>query len=501
MDPIRLMTSAVEDPHSLKVSERGTVLEVTLECRGDTLPSDETVKAILGQCHPRDEASLSLVSGIGESLYFRTQEDVTGTEEFRDDLDPDDTVEIKLTVDKRIVEGSMSIYSYQHFSEWLLSRSLRELMHSFDMFIAKENAFVFDLLNDDLLLATKTIVFRTKDKSIDQTAFDRLGRLALCRQVASFHNAGEYGLLPDDFHVVVSQRGDALVARFAQLETLLSMVYIGSSSALDGNGFTVRIDGHKNTSFCYQTDTGLAANTELFRIYDWIYTDGNPADKAIIARNVISHHCKYVDLIRTTDETYASIQSNFALYQKDNVYKYLELKNKLAEFIIDLVARFGEATLGLADKLKANMTAFFAFLVTAFLGNLVSSNPVPLTGIFTKEITRLSYFVLAGSLAYMIIGLAEMHYKMQRISKGYDALKDGYRELLDENDLAEMFRQDKVLRENQAEAARLRIIICAVWLIALVAVFFVVEALSTAPVLLPHLRAFLGLLKLLVAFS
>lgn len=57
----------------------------------------------------------------------------------------------------------------------------------------------------------------------------------------------------------------------------------------------------------------------------------------------------------------ASIQSNYNLYLKENVKAYLELKNKVAEFISDTVSRTGEYATGLLDKFKSNIIAIFGF--------------------------------------------------------------------------------------------------------------------------------------------
>lgn len=63
-------------------------------------------------------------------------------------------------------------------------------------------------------------------------------------------------------------------------------------------------------------------------MYSWIFTDGNAADKAIIARNVLSLHCKYSSLIDIDELAFASMQSNYNLYLRNNVNQYLELKTK-----------------------------------------------------------------------------------------------------------------------------------------------------------------------------
>lgn len=61
---------------------------------------------------------------------------------------------------------------------------------------------------------------------------------------------------------------------------------------------------------------------------------------------------------------------------KDNVGQYLELKNKVAEFISDIVSRTGEYATELLDKFKANVIAIFGFLFTVVIAGIVSDQPL-----------------------------------------------------------------------------------------------------------------------------
>ena len=92
----------------------------------------------------------------------------------------------------------------------------------------------------------------------------------------------------------------------------------------------------------------------------------------------------------------ASIQSNYNLYLKDNVTQYLEMRNKVAEFISDIMSRTGEYATDLLDKFKTNIIAVFGFLFSVILANIVSDQP--LDNIFTRDITIILELVLVGSV-------------------------------------------------------------------------------------------------------
>lgn len=72
------------------------------------------------------------------------------------------------------------------------------------------------------------------------------------------------------------------------------------------------------------------------------------------------------------------------------------------------------------------MMAFFTFLFSVILANIVSDRP--LDNILTKEITIIFEFVLAGSIGFMIISVVEMNYKLNKLKNGYKELKNSYNE-------------------------------------------------------------------------
>ena len=109
----------------------------------------------------------------------------------------------------------------------------------------------------------------------------------------------------------------------------------------------------------------------------------------------------------------ASIQSNYNLYLKDNVTQYLEMRNKVAEFISDIMSRTGEYATDLLDKFKTNIIAVFGFLFSVILANIVSDQP--LDNIFTRDITIILELVLVGSVGYPLICYKQSKFQMEKM--------------------------------------------------------------------------------------
>ncbi|HGM1622672.1 TPA: hypothetical protein ACKOQC_002236, partial [Clostridioides difficile] len=263
---------------------------------------------------------------------------------------------------------------------------------------------------------------------------------------------------------------------FSKLRTLMSMIYVSNTAIIDNESLNVEIIGQRKTCFNYNINTQLVNNDELYKIYKWIFTDGNSVDKAIIARNIISLHCQYDDILRTDQKTFSSIQSNFSLYQRDNVVKYIELKNKLGEYIIKIVTETNDIVTGLTDKFKKNIIACFTFIFTIVLANIVSSNP--LNNIFTKDITFLLETILVGSIGYLVISVLEMNYNLKKLERGYEDLKNNYTDILDANDILEIFNNDKTFKDNVKDVKKKRILFTVIWVVAILVCFIGIKCIS-----------------------
>lgn len=111
-------------------------------------------------------------------------------------------------------------------------------------------------------------------------------RLSTCSETTHFHDQVRYQLLPDDFQLDINFEGNPLSEIFNRLVNILSLVYLSSSASLNHEILEIHIAGQRILEFQYQCSL-IAANPELYKIYNWIYTDGNATDKALIARNIL----------------------------------------------------------------------------------------------------------------------------------------------------------------------------------------------------------------------
>lgn len=206
----------------------------------------------------------------------------------------------------------------------------------------------------------------------------------------------------------------------------------------------------------------------------------------MIARNILCLHCRFSDIQKIDEKTFASIQSNYNLYLKDNVSRYIQLTNKLAEFISEVVSKTGDYVTSLLDDFKKNLIAILGFLFTVILANVVSDQP--LDNIFTRDITLILEAVLLGSVVYLIICISEAKYKVKKVQDSYDALKTNYSSLLTSEDIAQAFGNDKLITKMVNEVNRGIIRYSLLWGLFILFFLVAIEIISTEPFVTPLLQ-------------
>ena len=433
----------------------------------------------------RDKIKIYLVSEGGES--FDLKENVEEEyAEFLKGLESDETVEVSLTIDKKIVNGYLSVYSFEKFAEDISSLPIDKILTVFSNFMKKAGrSITFELFDSRDMFYTKTMFFLTAGSRPLDLDFDRTNRLLECRENAYFYNQDNYELLPDDFKIEIGYEGNPLKDLFLKMETILSACLLASNSFIQDGKLKLQIMGQRSMEY-HDTLENIQGNNNLYKIYNWIYSGGSIVDKVIIARNIICLHCKYESLLNISDGVMASIQTNYNLYLRDNVTQYLELKNKVAEFITDIVSRTGEYATEMLDKFKTNLLAILGFLFSVILANIVSDQP--LDNIFTKDITILSEIVLIASFGYLFISYQQSKYELQKVYSSYDKLKDSYREILTEDDIRECFQNDEIKTEMKRTIDRSVRIYLIMWGGILLSLLILVEYMSSEPFIWPILK-------------
>lgn len=460
------------------VSERMKVYEASFKFDIENAPAYSYFLNIIQFVSQRDKIKIILEDEAERIFDFLNANEESYTTYINNTL-ADEIVDVRIKINKEVIDNHFSIYAFDEFVNDILSLTIEEVMISFSELLKQvSDILIFDIYGSVTMFATKTMFFVPFGSRVTNQEFNRLQRIEKCKEVSYFYNFDTYEILPDDFKLIIDYENNPLTELFQKLTFLLSISFTATSSSISGSQIKGIINGQRTME--YQCDINqLPNNSHLYNIYNWIYTEGNAIDKAIIARNVISLHCKYVSVTEIDDKVMASIQSNYNLYLKENVKEYLDLKNKVAEFISETISKTGEYATGLLDKFKGNIIAIFGFMFSVILANVVSDQP--LDNIFTREITTLVECVIVGSFVYLVICYLQSRYEIQKVYDSYNQLKQNYKEILTEEDLHEIFGNDEMMLKMKKTISKSEKIYMGMWILFLISALIVVECLSSSP--------------------
>ena len=433
----------------------------------------------------RDDIRIFLFTENDERFTFNKSTAEAEYNSFIGELLEDEQIFVKLEINKEIQNRHFSVYCFEQFAEDLIRLPIEQALNAFSLILNESEGYiVFDLFDNRNIFFTKTMFFIGANNQEVNIDFDREQRLQECRETSYFYNQDHYELLPDDFKIIVGYEGNPFVELFQKFETILSLCMLASNSSILRGNLKLQILGQRSVEYTYDLKD-IEGNPILYKVYDWIYSGGSSIDKALIARNIICLHCKYEPLLCLDLKALAAILSNYNLYLKENVTQYLELKNKVAEFISGIVSKTGEYATELLDKFKTNLIAIFGFLFTVIIANIVSDQP--LDNIFTKDITAILELVLAGSVVYLIISFKQSQYQMKKVYDSYEELKKSYDQILTDDDIKESFQDDKIIMDMKKTVSKSQKMYLSIWICFLVILLVCLERISDNPIIFPFI--------------
>ena len=477
-----------------RISERSKILDVEFNYSIGSFPQYSQLVDLIHSFPQRDNIVISL-KNENDDLFYLSSQDLSSQQKYdsyQRDCEYSEQMSAKISINKNVKNGVISIYDFSSFAQELSELPLESLLSSFSALLSESNQLIFEVFDKEILFKTKTMMFSSASQEVVLDPFDREHRINVCSETTHFYEQAIYQVLPDDFHIEINFEGNPLSEMFDKITHVLSLIYLSSSASLNHEILEIQVTGQRTLEFQCQYAT-VIPNPELYKIYNWIYTGGNSTDKALIARNIFCLHCRFSDIQKIDGKTFASIQSNYNLYLKDNVSQYIQLTNKLAEFISEEVAKTGDYAISMLEKFKANLLAIFGFLFTVVLANIVSDSP--LDNILTHDVTFILEAVLFGSAIYLVVCVFETKYKMRRVYDSYTALKKNYSSVLTPEDINLAFDEDHLMTEMRNEVTKgMRRYTC-LWGMFILVSFLAIEIVSSEPFAWPLMQKLFSMIK------
>lgn len=463
---------------NISISERLNTVEASFCIEFQNLPIMEELQYIFSIVPTRDTLELTLKSDSGDIIQItNSQVENCDISKLTNGLSFDDEIDVSIRIDKDDLDNIFSIYDFDSFSNDLIQRATIEVMKWFSDRLRDKDFLRFEVFDYDISFATRTLAFESSGDAIFSPKVNRLQRLRNCKENACFYNMNTYEMIPDDFIFEgIMRAGDSLKSLFGKLATILSLIYVVSSSSIDDDGINLQINGQRTINQMIALNN-IEEDEKWISIYNWIFTDGNPTDKMLITHNVMSLYCKYESFLSINETMFDAIKTNYNLYLRTNASQYLDMKREIGKFIQNIVAQISDYALSILGKFKANLIAIFVFLFTVVLTDIGTVQNWE--DIFTKHTIYIIELFAMGSMVYMVICIFETIYKLKKVRIGYEELRGNYKDVLSDLEINEAFQDDRLFDDANKSAKSGLIGWSIAWGILLLLCVLIIEIFTT----------------------
>lgn len=327
-----------------------------------------------------------------------------------------------------------------------------ELLEHFKLFNT-ENQIHFKSWDTITPFSTSNISFFNSSGTPDSsTLINRLPLIDKRNKSCHFTNDSEYKFTPDDFYIQTDCIYPEIKEKFDTLLSLHLIIYLCDYSELtkkqDGCYIEYKMKGYRLINQQIKSSTiDKSGNEELFRIYNWVYNQGNFVDKIGLARNVLSIHMTGDNITSITKGTLKSIESSYDIYLKENVKQYIDIKNKISEFLISQSDKASEITKNMFTTFKTSFWSVITFFLSVFLIKIITSNSYK--GTVTIETLLVTLLFIVMSFVYLYITNKEVNEEKERLLTRYETVKNRYKDLLNEDDLNNIIDTQKLKKDDE----------------------------------------------------
>lgn len=384
---------------------------------------------------------LSVIISVDETDPARhplnNTDDLDKVMSLNEEIDAESTTVINFETIKSDTDG-LKIYNSKAFYKFLNTLTLHQLFTNFSLRYSHCNSVKMVFKNSEYILKTNLFNSSIVDNE------EKSAKLESWNFAANSQNIGQYGFIPEDFMITdYSEDFSEYKVLFDKLSFILSVSFIADVSAIKDDIFEYKIIGYKKIDQSLKFhELRLTSDNYFYKVYSWIYSQeqSNIEDKLGLARNIISRHIVLNTNVSIIDiECFSAIISAYKIYLKDNVEKYIETKNKVAEISTELTVKSKEISTYVISSFKNNNLTLSTFFISLFVFNSLSDNSE--AKIFTLEKYYLTIVILLISLVYLIITRIQVNAELKAQEEYYNSIKNIYTDVFDQKELNTLFSE------------------------------------------------------------
>ncbi|WP_296619222.1 hypothetical protein [Marivirga sp.] len=383
-------------------------------------------------------------------------------------------IAFELLIDKTQTGNLRHIYDFNAFDNFWKDITPYDLLKIFKELLLENDKIFFKFLEKDLES------FYTSKFTFGYVVNHSLGAINpfVINENCHFGNFQVFPFAPDYFHLI-KRTGvkTAIEEKMDILTGLFSVISIFDITSIKENTFHYKLTGYRAYEGELPLDKMDSSSQIYYLIFDWIYSSkGNLADKIGLARNIISI---YIDGKSLTVESsiILSIKSSYNVYLKENVSKYLEVRNKLFDDLSWISQKSSEIVEKFLVDYQRSILTFLSFFISIFIIRVISTETN--SGIFNKEATILSFAFLFLSLIFFGFSRWTLYMEKERLIRKYQNLKMRYTDLLEKHDIEEILKDDSEFKYEKDFINQRVSLYSILWLITIVVLMCAILSVSS----------------------
>ena len=439
---------SVKNSHELSVKyENFTWYELEFAFRLESIPDPSILMSYLPEISSRDQWYMRMTQSEADDDIFEIHAGVDISSSCdRDRLETYVNCDVRLNfrVEKQKVLTVLSIYDLPLFCHYLKDLAVYECINAIHNNL--DPSLILEVWGDSVeRFSTNSFAVIAKGEKLPKIGenLEFRDRYDQCTQQCHWITNLPC-LLPDDLFIVSAEIGGELMSIFNQLCLLVSSYFVADFSDIQRELIEIKISGFKALkyrsisnvlvgSLCFNEDS----SKQWYKIYDWCYIGGYRSEKISLARNIISLNCSNIDTLQLNDSTLSAIQSNFLIFERDNVRQYIKVRNEVSKILLDLQEKVNSIVESFTGDFRKNVLTIGSFFLTVVVVRLVSKGDV--YGCFTTNILLLSYFFILLSAVNLVYSRFVLDKKTKLFQKHYAQLRERYSTLLSKEELDKIF--------------------------------------------------------------
>ncbi|MBT2685310.1 hypothetical protein [Bacillus sp. ISL-37] len=415
------------------------------------------LKKISNYVNDRDRISLNIIVNDGEPYFFKLNDEqayyIQTVSSINQIIDKDSSVFLEYKIIKNKVDTTTSIYDLDLFTSFLKEQKLLHLLNYLQKNLRTDTHNNYEVQN----VESENIFFQSPIIKVSSSAIDNLAQQPLMEQElrskilksrslnTNPQGFSKFNFIPDDFNDIrtINVNRHEIHLLFDKLKILFAASFLSNISDIKPDHSSVKLGfiGHNYLEVVSNLDNlDNSDSKNFFGIYEWVYQSSDIHDKLDLSRNIISRNFKVVgNKWILPDDTLSSIQSAHSIYLKENVEKYIETKNKVAEITTELSVKSKDVTEYFLSNFKNNNLTLLTYFISIFIFNSLSDNSDK--KIFTEEKYYLSMVFLLISMIYLLITRNQLKKDVKINIRYFYSIKRIYRDIFDHRELNNLFHK------------------------------------------------------------